>query len=92
MTYNTYFWRKALDSKFPTYLSLDCLETNKKKPTYVPCHISQYEMTLFNGTVRKTALYSVLGSRERRIYLRHARENKRKLITSIWSSIYFRLL
>ena len=25
MTCGTYFWRKALDSKFPTYLSLYCL-------------------------------------------------------------------
>ena len=32
------FWRKALDFKFPTYLSLDCLETNKEKNH--PCALS----------------------------------------------------
>ena len=32
------FWRKALDFKFPTYLSLDCLE-NKQKKTH-PCALS----------------------------------------------------
>ena len=35
------FWRKALDSKFTTHLSLDCLETNKQKTTHVLCHISK---------------------------------------------------
>ena len=50
----------------------------KKKPTHVLCHISKLVMTLFNGTVRKTALYSVLALREKRIYLIHAREKEKK--------------
>ena len=35
-------------------------------------------MTLFNGTARETALYSVLALREKIIYLTHAREKEKK--------------
>ena len=35
-------------------------------------------MISFNGTVKKTALYSVLGLREKIIYLTHAREKEKK--------------
>ena len=45
-------------------------------------------MTLFNGTVRETALYSVLALREKLVL----EKKKRKVIISMWSSVYFRLL
>ena len=35
-------------------------------------------MTLFNGTVRETPLYSVLVLGEKRIYLTHAREKEKE--------------
>ena len=35
-------------------------------------------MGLFKGTVKKTALYSVLGLRDKRIDLPHGREKEKK--------------
>ena len=101
MTCGTYFGGKR---SIPSFSQPELRLFRDEKIIYVLFHISKYILTKFNGTVKKTALYSVLGLREKRIYLTHGREKENNIKQcncncncndvsgNLVSSIYFRLL